>query len=108
MTQDMIQRENMAAAPHAAKAGHTGAGGRHPGGSRPEPALRPAHQHILEAFRAYGPMVPDELADRIGRSVLYVRPRCSELRAMGLLRATGESRRNPTSGLSAVVLALAT
>ena len=75
--------------------------------AQPEPALRPAHQRILDAFRVYGPMVPDELAERIGRSTLYVRPRCSELRAMGLLRATGQSRRNPTSGLSAVVLTVA-
>ncbi len=71
-------------------------------------ALRPSHLRILEAFRTYGPMVPDELAAHIGRSALYVRPRCSELRAMGLLRATGESRRNATSGLSAVVLAIVT
>lgn len=70
--------------------------------------LRPCHERILEAFSLYGPMVPDELAERIGRSALYVRPRCSELRAMGLLRATGESRRNATSGLSAVVLAIVT
>jgi hypothetical protein len=70
--------------------------------------LRPSHERILEAFAIYGAMAPDELAERIGRSALYVRPRCSELRAMGLLRATGESRRNPTSGLSAVVLAIVT
>jgi len=69
-------------------------------------ALRPSHQHILDAFIAHGSMTPDELADKIARSVFYTRPRCSELRAMGLLRPTGEVRRNAQSGLKAGVLSL--
>lgn len=69
-------------------------------------ALRPSHQRILDAFIAYGTMTPDELAEKIARSVFYTRPRCSELRAMGLLRPTGEVRRNPESGLKASVLSL--
>lgn len=44
--------------------------------------LRPSHQRILDAFIAYGAMTPDELAEKIARSVFYTRPRCSELRAM--------------------------
>lgn len=69
-------------------------------------ALRPSHQHILDAFSAHGTMTPDELAEKINRSVFYTRPRCSELRAMGLLHPTGEVRRNAQSGLKAGVLSL--
>ncbi len=69
-------------------------------------ALRPSHQRILDAFSAHGTMTPDELAEKINRSVFYTRPRCSELRAMGLLHRTGEVRRNAQSGLRAGVLSL--
>lgn len=69
-------------------------------------ALRPSHQRILDAFIAYGTMTPDELAEKIARSVFYTRPRCSELRAMGLLHPTGEVRRNSASGLKAGVLSI--
>lgn len=68
--------------------------------------LRPSHQRILDAFMTHGTMTPDELADKIARSVFYTRPRCSELRAMGLLHPTGEVRRNPQSGLKAGVLSV--
>lgn len=66
--------------------------------------LRPSHQRILDAFQRRGALTPDELAAEIDRSVFYTRPRCSELRAMGLLRPTGETRRNASSGLRAMVL----
>ena len=69
-------------------------------------SLRPSHQRILDAFVAFGAMTPDELAEKIARSVFYTRPRCSELRAMGLLRPNGEVHRNATSGLRAEVLTL--
>lgn len=68
--------------------------------------LRPSHQRILDAFLAFGAMTPDELAEKIARSVFYTRPRCSELRAMGLLRPTGEVHRNALSGLRAEVLSI--
>lgn len=68
--------------------------------------LRPSHQRILDAFMAFGAMTPDELAEKIARSVFYTRPRCSELRAMGLLRPTGEVHRNALSGLRAEVLTI--
>jgi len=68
--------------------------------------LRPSHQRILDAFIAFGAMTPDELAEKIARSVFYTRPRCSELRAMGLLRPTGEVHRNALSGLRAEVLTI--
>lgn len=66
--------------------------------------FRPSHQRILDAFTANGAMTPDELAEKIARSVFYTRPRCSELRAMGLLRPTGEVHCNALSGLKATVL----
>ena len=69
-------------------------------------AGRPSHQRILDAFIAHGPMTPDELAEKIERSVFYTRPRCSELCAMGLLHRTGEAHINASSGLKADVLSL--
>lgn len=69
-------------------------------------ATRPSYQHILDAFAAHGAMTPDELAEKLARSVFYTRPRCSELRALGLLHATGERRPNAISGLPAEVLSL--
>ena len=67
-------------------------------------SLRPSHQRILDAFIAHGTMTPDELAEKISRSVFYTRPRCSEVRAMGLLHPTGVTRCNALSGLKATVL----
>ncbi len=66
--------------------------------------LRPAHECLLSEFAKHGNMTPDELAEKIGRTVLYTRPRCSELRAMGYLYPTGEKRPN-SSGIDAGVLA---
>lgn len=86
-------------------AAHEPASGRRPSPSSPN-ALRPSHQRILDAFIAHGTMTPDELAEKIDRSVFYTRPRCSELRTMGLLHATGEVRRNAQSGLKAGVLSI--
>lgn len=75
-------------------------------GEHDERRIRPSHQRILDAYRAHGAMTPDELAAQIGRSVFYSRPRCTELRAMGLLHPTGETRENAASGLHAAVLNL--
>jgi hypothetical protein len=44
----------------------------------------------------------DEIADRLGESVLSVRPRISELARMNLIERTGERRHN-ASGMSAHV-----
>lgn len=55
-------------------------------------------------FRAFedGPGTADEIAARMGLSVLSVRPRVTELARDGKLRATGERRKNE-SGCSAKV-----
>ena len=47
-------------------------------------------------------LTADEIAFRLGESVLSVRPRISELKASGRLAATGKRRKNE-SGASAVV-----
>jgi len=61
---------------------------------------------VLAALAALGPMTADEIAAAIGRSILSVRPRCTELRKMGRVVGTRERRKN-ASGHSAEVLALA-
>lgn len=51
------------------------------------------------------PMTPDEIAASLGESILAIRPRCTELKALGLVVATPETRRN-ASGCRARVLAV--
>lgn len=48
-------------------------------------------ERVLEAVRAAGrPISPDEVADALGKSILSVRPRFSELADRGLIRDTGQ------------------
>lgn len=51
-------------------------------------------------------LTPDEVADLIGRSVLGVRPRVSELKRLGKVIDTGRRRPN-ASGMSASVICAA-
>lgn len=44
----------------------------------------------------------DEIAAALGESILAIRPRCSELKAKGVIYATGTRRKN-ASGMSAAV-----
>lgn len=67
------------------------------------PKIKVAHQLILDALHRHGPMTPDEIAQKIDRSILFTRPRLSEMRKLGLLHPTGEKRKNE-SGLWAEVL----
>jgi hypothetical protein len=60
-------------------------------------------QLCLQVLRQHGPQTPDEIAARMGAEVLYIRPRCSELRAFGHVLRTGERRPN-RSGKPAHVL----
>lgn len=57
---------------------------------------------VLDCLREYGPMTADECADALRESVLAIRPRFSELRALGLVVDTGERREND-SGRRAIV-----
>jgi predicted ArsR family transcriptional regulator len=68
------------------------------------PGVTDAQAAVLRVLQR-GPCTADEIALYVGRTVLYVRPRVSELRHAGLVEATGERRRN-TSGQSAAVMRL--
>ena len=62
----------------------------------------------LAALAEIGPAggTADEVAGRLGLPVLTVRPRCTELRQLGLVERTGE-RRATASGSGAYVLRVA-
>lgn len=60
---------------------------------------------VLNEFRAFGPMTPDECAASMRLSILSIRPRVSELVADGLVKDTGQRRIN-TTGNSAKVYAV--
>ena len=59
---------------------------------------------VLQAFRDVWPagLTADEAAAMVGRSVLAIRPRISEIKDAGQIEAT-ESRRKNASGMSARV-----
>jgi hypothetical protein len=59
-------------------------------------------QAVLNALYWHGPQTADEVAARLGESVLSIRPRVSELAVDGRVVATGERRKN-ASGRSAIV-----
>jgi hypothetical protein len=69
------------------------------------PSVRGLRRRVLDCYRTQFPagMTADEAADKIDISILSVRPRCTELRRMGLLEAT-PSRRPNESGHAAAVL----
>lgn len=60
---------------------------------------------VLEALRQHGAMTADACAAWLGRSVLSIRPRFSELRAMGRIVNTGRLGTN-ASGRMAIVWGL--
>ena len=72
------------------------------------PTLSLRQQEVIDALRADElaggtGLTPDETSTKIGRSLLAVRPRFSELgKQLGLIEKTGERRHNE-SGLDASV-----
>ena len=70
------------------------------------PRAKRFHMDILAALKANGPMTADETAEKIGASVLSIRPRFTELSESGQIIDTG-SRRHNWSGRRAAVWALA-
>ena len=66
-------------------------------------------ERVLDAFWinewSIGPFTADEIADKLGESILNVRPRVSELFKQGLLEKTG-IRRNNAQGSSCAVFRL--
>jgi predicted ArsR family transcriptional regulator len=63
-------------------------------------------EQSLHQLGVLGQATPDEVAAALARSVLAVRPRFTELKIDGLVRETGERRKN-RSGRTAAVLELA-
>lgn len=57
----------------------------------------------LNVLRSQGPKTADEIAEVLGRTVLAIRPRVTELKKLGLVEATTNRRRN-VSGRSAAVV----
>ena len=69
--------------------------------------LEPRKREVLNVLREAGAngLTADEAARRIGRTVLAVRPRFSELRKVGMIRKSGLRRLND-SGIEAHVWVL--
>ena len=59
-------------------------------------------QAVLTELQSHGPMTADEIAERLNLSILTVRPRLTELRAVGKLTDTGQRRKTP-SGRPSIV-----
>lgn len=57
---------------------------------------------VVDCLRRHGPATADEVAERIGASILGIRPRMSELFDIGMIEKTEERRKN-ASGMSASV-----
>lgn len=72
-------------------------------------AIAPLHKTLkvkaLEKIREQ-PGTADEIATRLGKSVLSVRPAVSALMALGEIRETGERRRNDSGKFASVVEAV--
>ena len=60
----------------------------------------PLQRSILSVLTVFGPRTPDEVAAELGKSVLAIRPRFSELLSYGRIEKTGVRRAN-SSGLLA-------
>jgi predicted ArsR family transcriptional regulator len=84
------------------------AGAKANGGPSAEAAIKVAgtasrlRRLVLDELVRRGPATADEIATRLERSALAIRPRLSELRAVGLIEDAGDRRKN-RSGLSASV-----
>lgn len=57
---------------------------------------------VLLVLRRHGPLTADEIANKLGIDKLSIRPRCSELCALGKVEDSGLRRVN-SSGKKAVV-----
>ena len=66
------------------------------------PQVKGLRAKVLASLSNHGPATPDETAERLGLSILSIRPRFSELKEIGLIEETGKRRRND-SGHSAEV-----
>lgn len=67
-----------------------------------EPCAKTLRNQVWQIFESGKQLTADEVACKLGVSLLSVRPRVSELAAQGLIKKTGERRENE-SGLMANV-----
>lgn len=65
------------------------------------PRVRKTHQEILGVLGRRGALTADEIATDLKKTVLYVRPRVAELRALGRIRKVEGTRGRNASGMSA-------
>lgn len=65
--------------------------------------LAARQQEVRDDLRANGPSTPEEIAARIGRHWLHVKPRVSELKAKGVVTPTGDRRPTGLGGHSRVM-----
>lgn len=63
---------------------------------------KPLRIKVLELLKAGNELTADEIADRLGETVLAIRPRVSQLKTLGLIFDTGKTRPN-ISGIKASV-----
>lgn len=61
---------------------------------RVAPVAGTLRDKVLLALKLYGPLTPDETAEKLGMSILSIRPRFSELHRLGLIEQTSERRTN--------------
>ena len=61
---------------------------------RMAPLVAGLRAKVLRSLREDGSGTPDEIAERLGLSILSVRPRFSELNRLGLIEQTNERRTN--------------
>lgn len=60
-------------------------------------------ERMVESVQKDGPATPDELAHRLGLHFMMTRPRATELRKAGRLRATGKFRPSALGNWQAVL-----
>jgi predicted ArsR family transcriptional regulator len=74
-----------------------------------EPIAKTILRKAERMFKALGSdgATAEEMAERLGVPRVTVQPRVSELRRLGKVRDSGQRRRNPSSGKSAVVWVIA-
>lgn len=56
------------------------------------PKMRPLHVAIIGVLRRFGPLTADEIATHVGRHILTIRPRLTELRLDGFVERTTDTR----------------
>lgn len=71
-----------------------------------EPTAPRLRQLCLDQLRLHGPLTPDQCAANLGMDKLSIRPRFSELAALGKIADSGERRHNG-SGRRAIVWVVA-